>query len=86
MTAAAAQRLLFYPRWGRFARICPFWRTLWTRRCDESIAWTYSGNVSIAMRFLNAWCVAAALREQMKQAARLGEFIWVNLEEIGYGE
>jgi len=50
-----------------------------------SIAGTYFQNVSISASFLNARPLAAALREQMAQAAKLDQLIWANLEDIDYG-
>ena len=79
------QRSLQGPRWGQLLMICPIWRTIWTRCSDVSIAWTYLGDVSISTSFLNMFCLAAAQRERMAQAAKLDQLIWANLEEIGYG-
>ena len=86
MTAAAAQRLAFRPRWEQALTICPIGPALWTQCSDVSMAWTYIGDVSRPRSFLNVLRRSAAQREQMETAARIDEQIWANLEDIGYGE
>ena len=85
MTAAAAQRLAFRPRWEQALTICPIGPALWTQCSDVSMAWTYFGDVSRPTSFLHVLRLAAAQREQMEQAATLDQLIWDNLEGIGYG-
>jgi hypothetical protein len=85
MTASTAQRLPICSRWEPFPRMCPIFRTFWTRFCDVSIAWTRFRPVSISTPLLNACRLADALREQMAQAVWLDQVVWANLEEIGYG-
>lgn len=85
MTTRASRRSTIHPWWGLLLQICPFRLGFWTRHNEVSIAWTYSGAISI---LAPAWprFYPAELREQMVQTAKLDQLVWANLEEIGYGE
>ena len=86
MTVPASQRLSFRPRWGRLLMICPIGPALWTRCQEMSIAWTYSGDISISTCFLDIFLLSAVQREQMAWTARLNQIMRTNREEIGYAE
>jgi hypothetical protein len=84
MTTRTSGRPAIRPWWGLLRKICPLRLGFWTRYNDVSIAWTYSGDMSISASAMLRFR-PAELREQSAQAAKLDELIWANMEEIGYG-